>query len=403
MATEGETIFVCSSYNNSKASVLAPPLSFPHTPVRGRPSALPSVRSTPAHRVEATASPRSRVRVSPTSGLASMITPIIPNIHWSSSDEELARRVDVLSGQVVSMHGQLSLILPLLKTIADAIPRLTNPSPVPHGTGPNLPIWFADAYMKGSAAERIADKSAVLTRKQLEFPNIKYWNSRDYNPANDASVPSEKTSAAAGATNRENDVNTNARYIELRTGKVVGGIELGNIREDIRNLLKDLVHTGLVTKSWKRVGEQVRVALAYMIEQKYSFLGLCINHWKTLRQIKEVYRGWARNQPELTGEASDGEDSDGGSKKRKKRGGKSGSDKRARTGTALLTIPQNGPLDLPLPPAAPVDDRVGGDIQGGLSLPPPPSLPLTGTAGAQTPGPPHPPAAAALNVGGDVQ
>lgn len=160
----------------------------------------------------------------------------------------------------------------------------------------------------------------------MKFPNVKFWMRNIYlehpsSKRND-SVSAEKTSTSAGATKRENDINVEGRYVEYDDGTVVGGIEFGHIHEEVRNLLADLRMAGMAPHSIKQLGHQARTAIIYMLELKFPYLSLCADHWKALRVVSDMYRGWAKNKSGLIGYASGSDSrSDGtgktGSKRKK--------------------------------------------------------------------------------------
>ncbi|KAJ7331029.1 hypothetical protein DFH08DRAFT_940237 [Mycena albidolilacea] len=145
---------------------------------------------------------------------------------------------------------------------------------------------------------------------------------------------------------------------------------------------------GMAPRSIKQLGHQARTALVYMLELKFPDLSLCADHWKAIRVLSEMYRGWAKNKSGLVGYDSDsdsGSDSAGktGSKRKKKDLPKSRKQRRVATSRAATSMPPPPPPPGPLVPPPP----------GSLTPPPPPPPgPLVlPPPGSLLPPPPPPP------------
>lgn len=189
---------------------------------------------------------------------------------------------------------------------------------------PSAPLWLRDGYGAGIRQARVYSGSIELTNLKKKFPNVRFWTRKTYlehpsSKRND-SASAEKTSTSAGATKRENDINVEGRYVEYDDGTIVGGIEFGHIREELRYLLADLRMAGMAPRSIKQLGHQARTALVYMLELKFPYLSLCADHWKALRVVSDMYRGWAKNKSGLVAYDSDSNSgSDGAGKMGSKR------------------------------------------------------------------------------------
>ncbi|KAJ7755762.1 hypothetical protein B0H14DRAFT_2978110 [Mycena olivaceomarginata] len=150
-----------------------------------------------------------------------------------------------------------------------------------------------EGYTSYFRQPRIAPKSADLARLKTAHPGIKLWLRSDYKKP--TSTQRQRLKKAAGATNRVNDVNTTGRYIEDWDGEVIGGKELGFIREESRNLFEDVLAAGKATRRYKNIGHQIRCAMVYVLELKFPYLALCADHWKAALAISDIYRHWAKH------------------------------------------------------------------------------------------------------------
>jgi hypothetical protein len=138
----------------------------------------------------------------------------------------------------------------------------------------------------------VLPKSPPLAKLMQQYPDIRFWASTDFDGDGD-SVPRTKAKKSAGGTDKKNDVNNDGQYIERVDGTIVGGIEFGQMREYLNNLLFDLLAAKKATRSLAHIGEHVRGALIHMLEQRYPHIGLCTEHWKAHRLIQGRYRYWA--------------------------------------------------------------------------------------------------------------
>jgi hypothetical protein len=127
-----------------------------------------------------------------------------------------------------------------------------------------------------------------------EYGAILYWTGTDFDSAKAVdSAPRTKGRKSGGGTAKKNDVNVDGQYVEREDGTVVGGIEFGHMREFLNTLLFDILAAGRATRKLAHLGDYVRGALVYRLEQRYPHLGLCVEHWKALRLIQDRYRFWA--------------------------------------------------------------------------------------------------------------
>ncbi|KAF7345554.1 hypothetical protein MVEN_01574100 [Mycena venus] len=246
-----------------------------------------------------------------------------------ASSEELLARVGTLSQQVESMREDFACVGTTLKTIQDAVAAPFDP---------NAPLWLRDGYGAGIRQARIYSGSVELTNLKRKFPNVKFWTRKNYlehpsSKRND-SASAEKTSTSAGATKRENDINVQGSLRRIRRWNGC-----------------------MAPRSIKQLGHQARTALVYMLELKFPYLSLCADHWKALRVVSEMYRGWAKNKSGLVGYASDSDSgSDGAGKtgsKRKKVSQTSKPRKQRRVANPAEdpALTRMSPLPQPLPPA----------------------------------------------------
>ncbi|KAF8179067.1 hypothetical protein K438DRAFT_1977562 [Mycena galopus ATCC 62051] len=81
---------------------------------------------------------------------------------------------------------------------------------------------------------------------------------------------------------------------EFSNGEVIGGQELGQIREELNALLMDVLAAGKATSRLALLGHQVRGALVYMLEHRFPYLSLCMDNWKAHRVIAGRYRFWVK-------------------------------------------------------------------------------------------------------------
>ncbi|KAF7359927.1 hypothetical protein MVEN_00718900 [Mycena venus] len=301
----------------------------------------------------------------------------------ATSDEAL-HRVDSLSQQVVALENTVQKLVSAVSTLTNAVRNPANP---------NEAFWMREGYTGYFRQPRIAAKSADLARLKTAHPGIKLWLRSDYKKP--TSAQRQRLKKAAGATNRVNDVNTTGRYIEDWDGEVIGGKELGYIREEARNLFEDVLAAGKATRRYKSIGHQIHCAMVYVLELKFPYLTLCADHWKAALAISDIYRHWAKHiksglvgedgRPD-TGEVDDDEDDDedeeddgeeeqdgdgatAGTKRKSAPAKSSGSgNKRLRIDNpvddpALLSMSSKSP---PPPPPPPVDN-----LPPPLVLPPP--------------------------------
>ncbi|KAJ6628437.1 hypothetical protein B0H10DRAFT_1940606 [Mycena sp. CBHHK59/15] len=201
----------------------------------------------------------------------------------ATSDKAL-HRVDSLSQQVVVLENTVQKLVSAVSTLTDAVRNPANP---------NEAFWMREGYTGYFRQPRIAAKSADLARLKTAHPGIKLWLRSDYKKP--TSAQRQRVKKAAGATNRINNVNTTGRYIEDWDGEVIGGKELGYIREEARNLFEDVLAVGKATRRYKSIGHQIRCAMVYVLELKFPYLTLCADHWKAALAISDIYCHWAKH------------------------------------------------------------------------------------------------------------
>ncbi|KAJ6621289.1 hypothetical protein B0H10DRAFT_1945375 [Mycena sp. CBHHK59/15] len=188
--------------------------------------------------------------------------------------QSLARDVGFLQGEVRSIRGMLELLL-------EATRNPNNEAP-----------WIRIASEAYRIQPVVLPKSPLLAKLMQQYPDIWFWAPTDFDGDGD-SVPRTKAKKSTGGTDKKNDVNNDGQYIERVDGTIVGGIEFGQMREYLNNLLFDLLTAKKATRSLAHIGEHVRGALIHMLEQRYPHIGLCAEHWKAHRLIQGRYRYWA--------------------------------------------------------------------------------------------------------------
>ncbi|KAJ7627004.1 hypothetical protein FB45DRAFT_57230 [Roridomyces roridus] len=152
---------------------------------------------------------------------------------------------------------------------------------------------------------------------QLHFLGVTNWHRPPSGTSKNIVAPAEKDKRARGRQNLAQNRNTTALYIQDGNGNVIDGDELSKITSAFRANLVDLHAAGMVTDRVDLLGRAAKAALVFQLEEDFPYLGYCVDHWKVNMLITAKYRDWSPPAKAGTKRASETEEEDGTSRKRR--------------------------------------------------------------------------------------
>ena len=127
------------------------------------------------------------------------------------------------------------------------------------------------------------------------YPKVQFWTKqewKDYENNHKDSSDLVATSGARGGTRAALGKNVRVRYVEHFDGKMVSGGLATEIRDHARTIWRGLWSRGLAPRTWGAATQEVQEAFVHSIEECFSVLKFCDNHWKAQAIATANYSQW---------------------------------------------------------------------------------------------------------------
>ena len=127
------------------------------------------------------------------------------------------------------------------------------------------------------------------------YPKVRFWTKqewKDYENNHKDSSNLVATSGARGGTRAALGENVRVRYVEHFDGRMVSGGLATEIRDHARKIWRGFWSRGLAPRTWGAATQEVQDSFVHSMEERFSVLKFCDNHWKAQAIATANYSQW---------------------------------------------------------------------------------------------------------------